>query len=141
MTTQQDLVCSSPVATRLDTQHPVLANQDLPVEIEDAPKPSGSNDLDRGGLDEEGMSFAQIASVQKLICFEACRDFLVRLLGHVPRNYNYGDGLKIIYPKLQERFGDENLDLSIGVLHERRYYLREISHISFPISHLAPVSS
>ena len=42
----------------------------------------------------------------------------MRLLGHIPRNYNYGDGLRIIYPKLQERFGDKNVDMAVGVLYE-----------------------
>lgn len=35
-----------------------------------------------------------------------------------PRNYSYEDGLRIIHPILEESFGDENLDLSIGVLEE-----------------------
>ncbi|RDW85725.1 hypothetical protein BP5796_04050 [Coleophoma crateriformis] len=47
-----------------------------------------------------------------------CRNFLVRVLDWVPRNYNYEDGLRIIHPQLQERFGDENVDLACGVLHE-----------------------
>ncbi len=47
-----------------------------------------------------------------------CRNFLVRLHSWVPRNLNYEDGLKILHPKLQEAFGDENMDLACGVLEE-----------------------
>ena len=47
-----------------------------------------------------------------------CRDYLVRILQWVPRNFEYSDGLSIIHPELQMRFGDENLDLSCGVLEE-----------------------
>jgi hypothetical protein len=36
----------------------------------------------------------------------------------IPRNYNYSDGLRHLYPLLQYAFGDENLDLAIGVVWE-----------------------
>jgi hypothetical protein len=36
----------------------------------------------------------------------------------IPRNFKYKDGLKLLHPLLQEAFGDENMDLAIGVLEE-----------------------
>lgn len=40
------------------------------------------------------------------------------MFSFVPRNYAYSDGLRIIYPELQQYFGDENMDLALGVLQE-----------------------
>lgn len=36
----------------------------------------------------------------------------------VPRNLPFKDGVRILHPRLQERFGDENVDLALGVLEE-----------------------
>ncbi|TAQ85553.1 hypothetical protein B7494_g6108 [Chlorociboria aeruginascens] len=82
-------------------QHPVLGNYHLPVEIEGARKSSGVHNLSRIGWDEE-----------------KCRNFMIRSLDWVPRNMSYVDGLRTIHPQLQERFGDENIDLACGVLEE-----------------------
>ncbi|ESZ94705.1 hypothetical protein SBOR_4899 [Sclerotinia borealis F-4128] len=72
-----------------DAIHPILGNYHLPVEIENAPKQSGVHNLSREGWGE-----------------------------HMPRNFPYKDGLRILHPRLQERFGDENVDLAMGVLEE-----------------------
>lgn len=36
----------------------------------------------------------------------------------MPRNFPYTDGLRMLHPRLQARFGDENVDLALGVLEE-----------------------
>lgn len=36
----------------------------------------------------------------------------------IPRNFNYGDGLRLLHPLLQSQSGDENMDLALGVLEE-----------------------
>lgn len=56
--------------------------------------------------------------MRKLIFVAECRFVLVRYCSGIPRNYNYADGLQLVYEKLREFLGDENLDLSIGVLYE-----------------------
>ena len=73
---------------------------------------------ERAGVKMVGFSHPVLGSLEANQSFKACRDFLVRVLGWIPRNYNYGDGLKTIYPPLQGRFGDKNLNLAVGVLHE-----------------------
>ncbi|KAI9650880.1 hypothetical protein NHQ30_000915 [Ciborinia camelliae] len=84
-----------------DTIHPILGNYYLPVEIENARKQSGLHNLSREGWGED-----------------KCRNYLIRLCSDVPRNFPYKDGLRILHPRLQERFGDENVDLALGVLEE-----------------------
>ncbi|KAE8453493.1 hypothetical protein EG329_010354 [Mollisiaceae sp. DMI_Dod_QoI] len=49
---------------------------------------------------------------------EKCRNFIIRTLEWVPRNFAYQDGLKIIHRELELAFGDENGHLSIAVLEE-----------------------
>ncbi|KAI9744919.1 MAG: hypothetical protein M1818_001845 [Claussenomyces sp. TS43310] len=49
---------------------------------------------------------------------EKCRYVLVKHCGDFPRNFNYSDGSHLVYEILRFYLGDENLDLSIGVLHE-----------------------
>ncbi|KAF8852095.1 hypothetical protein BDZ45DRAFT_126304 [Acephala macrosclerotiorum] len=49
---------------------------------------------------------------------DKCRNFIVRTLEWVPRNYNYQDGLRFIHKELEIAFGDENGHLAIGVLEE-----------------------
>ncbi|KAI1076514.1 hypothetical protein F5B20DRAFT_584175 [Whalleya microplaca] len=66
-----------------------------------APKRSGPHNLTRNGYDEE-----------------KCRNVLVRYCAHIPRNYQYKDGIKQIFLILREHLGDENLDLAGGVLYE-----------------------
>ncbi|KAF7861990.1 hypothetical protein EAF04_007870 [Stromatinia cepivora] len=84
-----------------DMIHPILGNYHLPVEIENARKQSGIHNLSREGWGED-----------------KCRNYLIRLCSDVPRNFPYKDGLRILHPRLQERFGDENVDLALGVLEE-----------------------
>ncbi|KAF7919722.1 uncharacterized protein EAE97_011640 [Botrytis byssoidea] len=84
-----------------DMIHPILGNYHLPVEIENPRKQSGMHNLSREGWGEE-----------------KCRNYLIRLCSDVPRNFPYKDGLRILHPRLQERFGDENVDLALGVLEE-----------------------
>ncbi|KAI0402967.1 hypothetical protein F4802DRAFT_599481 [Xylaria palmicola] len=64
-------------------------------------KRSGPQNLSRLGYDEE-----------------KCRNVLVRFCGHVPRNYQYKDGIQQIFLILREHLGDENMDLAGGVLYE-----------------------
>ncbi|KAJ2991056.1 hypothetical protein NUW58_g2662 [Xylaria curta] len=47
-----------------------------------------------------------------------CRNVLVRFCAHVPRNFQYKDGIQQIFLILREHLGDENLDLAGGVLYE-----------------------
>ncbi|KAG4032920.1 hypothetical protein MFRU_006g03780 [Monilinia fructicola] len=84
-----------------DSIHPIFGNYHLPVEIENARKQSGVHNLSREGWGED-----------------KCRNYLVRLCSDVPRNFPYTDGLRILHPRLQARFGDENVDLALGVLEE-----------------------
>ncbi|KAI8958427.1 hypothetical protein F5Y11DRAFT_360048 [Daldinia sp. FL1419] len=64
-------------------------------------KRSGIHNLDRIGYHEE-----------------KCRNVLVRYCAHIPRNYQYKDGIPQIFLVLREHLGDENLDLAGGVLYE-----------------------
>ncbi|KAK5636520.1 hypothetical protein RRF57_012232 [Xylaria bambusicola] len=64
-------------------------------------KRSGPHNLTRSGYDEE-----------------KCRNVLVRFCAHVPRNFQYKDGVQQIFLILREHLGDENLDLAGGVLYE-----------------------
>ncbi|KAI0015079.1 hypothetical protein F4780DRAFT_773790 [Xylariomycetidae sp. FL0641] len=65
------------------------------------PKRSGLLNLTRSGYDEE-----------------KCRNVLVRYCAHIPRNYQYKDGIQQIFLILRDHVGDENLDLAGGVLYE-----------------------
>ncbi|KXJ86716.1 hypothetical protein Micbo1qcDRAFT_208840 [Microdochium bolleyi] len=47
-----------------------------------------------------------------------CRNVLVRYCAHIPRNYQYKDGIQRIFLVLREHIGDENMDLAGGVLYE-----------------------
>ncbi|EXF84898.1 hypothetical protein CFIO01_11630 [Colletotrichum fioriniae PJ7] len=47
-----------------------------------------------------------------------CRNVLVRYCAHIPRNYQYRDGVQLVFLVLREHLGDENLDLAGGVLYE-----------------------
>ncbi|KAI1636773.1 hypothetical protein F4809DRAFT_662097 [Biscogniauxia mediterranea] len=49
---------------------------------------------------------------------DKCRNVLVRYCAHIPRNYQYKDGIQQIFLILREHLGDENLDLAGGVLYE-----------------------
>ncbi|KAI0137168.1 hypothetical protein BJ170DRAFT_590110 [Xylariales sp. AK1849] len=49
---------------------------------------------------------------------DKCRNVLVRYCAHIPRNYQYKDGVQQIFLILREHLGDENLDLTGGVLYE-----------------------
>ncbi|KAK2055351.1 hypothetical protein LY76DRAFT_192500 [Colletotrichum caudatum] len=49
---------------------------------------------------------------------EKCRNVLVRYCAHIPRNYQYRDGIQLVFLVLREHLGDENLDLAGGVLYE-----------------------
>ncbi|KAI1766890.1 hypothetical protein GGR53DRAFT_183189 [Hypoxylon sp. FL1150] len=68
---------------------------------DDALKRSGPRNLDRTGYDEG-----------------KCRNVLVRYCAHIPRNYQYKDGIPQVFLILREHLGDENLDLAGGVLYE-----------------------
>src|SRR6266542_1375111 len=49
---------------------------------------------------------------------QECRNFLVKDLAWIPPNCNYEDGMRLIHGQLQLAFGDENMDLALGVLEE-----------------------
>ncbi|KAH8677515.1 hypothetical protein BX600DRAFT_430860 [Xylariales sp. PMI_506] len=49
---------------------------------------------------------------------QECRNVLVRYCGHIPRNYQYKDGVQQIFLVLRDHLGDETLDLAGGVLYE-----------------------
>ncbi|KAF6816032.1 hypothetical protein CMUS01_12340 [Colletotrichum musicola] len=49
---------------------------------------------------------------------EKCRNVLVRYCAHIPRNYQYRDGVQLVFLVLRDHLGDENLDLAGGVLYE-----------------------
>lgn len=56
-------------------QHPILGNFHLPVEIEDAPKPSGIQNLSRMGWDEDSMYLSLGSSLYAH--FLGCRKYLI----------------------------------------------------------------
>ncbi|KAI8715652.1 hypothetical protein NCS52_01073300 [Fusarium sp. LHS14.1] len=47
-----------------------------------------------------------------------CRNVLVRYCAHVPRNYRYSDGIRLVFLVLRDHMGDEHLGLAAGVLYE-----------------------
>ncbi|KAM0814997.1 hypothetical protein AB5N19_00790 [Seiridium cardinale] len=49
---------------------------------------------------------------------DKCRNVLVRYCGHIPRNYQYKDGVQQVFLVLRDHLGDETLDLAGGVLYE-----------------------
>ncbi|KAI1825152.1 hypothetical protein F4861DRAFT_530467 [Xylaria intraflava] len=69
--------------------------------FDQVPTYSGPHNLSRLGYDEE-----------------KCRNVLVRFCAHVPRNFQYKDGIQQIFLILRDHLGDENLDLAGGVLYE-----------------------
>ncbi|KAI1388446.1 uncharacterized protein F4822DRAFT_247238 [Hypoxylon trugodes] len=87
----------------------VIANVNHSTNDERSPSPdisnpakrSGTHNLNRNGYHED-----------------KCRNVLVRYCAHVPRNYQYKDGIQQIFLILREHLGDENLDLAGGVLYE-----------------------
>ncbi|KAI1734894.1 hypothetical protein F4680DRAFT_470528 [Xylaria scruposa] len=88
---------SRPPAIR--TAHPISECDWKPFEL--IQKRSGPHNLTRCGYDEE-----------------KCRNVLVRFCAHIPRNFQYKDGIQQIFLILREHLGDENLDLAGGVLYE-----------------------
>ncbi|CAJ2510714.1 Uu.00g063390.m01.CDS01 [Anthostomella pinea] len=89
-----DTACSS---SSNPSSVPGASNQPL----SNARKRFGPHNLSRSGYDEE-----------------KCRNVLVRYCAHIPRNYQYKDGVQQIFLILREHLGDENLDLAGGVLYE-----------------------
>ncbi|KAI1803827.1 hypothetical protein F4811DRAFT_571694 [Daldinia bambusicola] len=80
----------------------IINDEDGPdLNISHAFKRSGIRSLDRIGYHEE-----------------KCRNVLVRYCAHIPRNYQYKDGIPQIFLVLREHLGDENIDLAGGVLYE-----------------------
>ncbi|PNY23177.1 Uncharacterized protein TCAP_06890, partial [Tolypocladium capitatum] len=47
-----------------------------------------------------------------------CRNVLVRYCAHIPRNYQYRDGIRFVFLVLRNHLGDENLGRAGGVLYE-----------------------
>ncbi|KAI1449394.1 hypothetical protein F5Y02DRAFT_208525 [Annulohypoxylon stygium] len=75
--------------------------EDSTFDISNKYKRSGIHNLNRTGYHED-----------------KCRNVLVRYCAHIPRNYQYKDGVQQIFLILREHLGDENLDLAGGVLYE-----------------------
>ncbi|KAI0426982.1 hypothetical protein F5Y09DRAFT_350753 [Xylaria sp. FL1042] len=88
----------SPFST-YSTPRPISECEWRPFDL--VQKRSGPHNLSRAGYDEE-----------------KCRNVLVRFCAHVPRNFQYKDGIQQIFLILREHVGDENLDLAGGVLYE-----------------------
>ncbi|KAI0802313.1 hypothetical protein GGR55DRAFT_692271 [Xylaria sp. FL0064] len=88
----------SPFPTH-STPRPISGCEWKPFDL--VQKRSGPQNLSRSGYDEE-----------------KCRNVLVRFCAHVPRNFQYKDGIQQIFLILREHLGDENLDLAGGVLYE-----------------------
>ncbi|KAF0643757.1 hypothetical protein FPSE5266_04824 [Fusarium pseudograminearum] len=49
---------------------------------------------------------------------DKCRNVLVRYCAHIPRNYQYRDGIQLVFLVLRDHLGDELLGLAGGVLYE-----------------------
>ncbi|KAF4483394.1 hypothetical protein FAGAP_11844 [Fusarium agapanthi] len=49
---------------------------------------------------------------------EKCRNVLVRYCAHIPRNYQYRDGIRLVFLVLRDHLGDEFLGYAGGVLYE-----------------------
>ncbi|OTA65133.1 hypothetical protein K449DRAFT_403745 [Hypoxylon sp. EC38] len=81
--------------------HNTLHENSSTLHLDHAPKRSRTHNLNRTGYHEE-----------------KCRNVLVRYCAHIPRNYQYKDGIQQIFLILREHLGDENLDLAGGVLYE-----------------------
>ena len=47
-----------------------------------------------------------------------CRKLLILECRDIVRNHEYLDGFHLVVYKLSEAFGEENLDMSLGVLYE-----------------------
>ncbi|KAI0884836.1 uncharacterized protein GGS22DRAFT_200507 [Annulohypoxylon maeteangense] len=75
--------------------------EDSILDLGNTCKRSGIHNLNRTGYQED-----------------KCRNVLVRYCAHIPRNYQYKDGIQQIFLILREHLGDENLDLAGGVLYE-----------------------
>ncbi|KAI0456089.1 hypothetical protein F5B21DRAFT_523064 [Xylaria acuta] len=88
-----------PVFPAIVTARPISECEWRPFDL--VQKRSGPHNLNRSGYDEE-----------------KCRNVLVRFCAHVPRNFQYKDGIQQIFLILREHLGDENLDLAGGVLYE-----------------------
>ncbi|KAI1099751.1 hypothetical protein F4804DRAFT_349196 [Jackrogersella minutella] len=84
-----------------DIIQPTHDEKSSTIDIDDTFKRSGTHNLNRTGYHEE-----------------KCRNVLVRYCAHIPRNYQYKDGIQQIFLILREHLGDENLDLAGGVLYE-----------------------
>ncbi|KAI3536195.1 hypothetical protein CSPX01_10955 [Colletotrichum filicis] len=72
----------------------------------------------RRRLAKMGNEFAQDTLSRNGYDEGKCRNVLVRYCAHIPRNYQYRDGVQLVFLVLREHLGDENLDLAGGVLYE-----------------------
>ncbi|KAH7021221.1 uncharacterized protein B0I36DRAFT_30234 [Microdochium trichocladiopsis] len=72
-----------------------------------------------GDVEEEADAEASVPPICRPGYSEnKCRNVLVRYCAHIPRNYQYKDGIQRVFLVLREHLGDENLDLAGGVLYE-----------------------
>ncbi|CAM1509216.1 Fc.00g029550.m01.CDS01 [Cosmosporella sp. VM-42] len=64
------------------------------------------------------LSSDEVAEVDPAFDEEKCRNVLVRYCAHIPRNYQYRDGIRLVFLVLRDHLGDECLGLAAGVLYE-----------------------
>ncbi|KAI0106985.1 hypothetical protein GGR51DRAFT_559670 [Nemania sp. FL0031] len=97
--TDHNDICGNSASPALSAARPTSECEWKPFDL--VRKRSGPHNLSRAGYDED-----------------KCRNVLVRFCAHVPRNFQYKDGIQQIFLILREHLGDENLDLAGGVLYE-----------------------
>ncbi|CEI62951.1 unnamed protein product [Fusarium venenatum] len=56
--------------------------------------------------------------IRKSFDEDKCRNVLTRYCAHIPRNYQYRDGIRLVFLVLRDHLGDEFLGLAGGVLYE-----------------------
>lgn len=97
-----DVTLSVRSRSSINDDSSIMMNENMMQKsVASSPKRSGTHNLRREGYSEE-----------------KCRYVLVKYCSSIPRNFNYAEGVQLVYEKLREHCGDENLDLSIGVLYE-----------------------
>ncbi|KAK2475323.1 hypothetical protein H9L39_12916 [Fusarium oxysporum f. sp. albedinis] len=75
------------------------------------------------GMDDTTQFSASLArdrsvNITDIFDEEKCRNVLVRYCAHIPRNYQYRDGIRLVFLVLRDHLGDEFLGYAGGVLYE-----------------------
>ncbi|KAH6678953.1 hypothetical protein F5X68DRAFT_213053 [Plectosphaerella plurivora] len=71
-----------------------------------------SKDSTACGIQSENDDVFDIATENR------CRSILVRYCAHVPRNFQYRDGVQVVFLILRDHIGDRDLGIAGGVLYE-----------------------